>query len=42
MFASYSVLELVNFDSGLLVSHSLYASTKNSFCVKGNLEKSVV
>lgn len=28
-FASYSVLELDNFDSGLLVSHPLYASTKH-------------
>lgn len=42
MFASCSVLELVHFDSGLLVSHPLYASTKNSFCVKRNLEKSFV
>lgn len=40
MFASYSVLELDNFDSGLLISPPLYASTKHDrFCVKRNLEK---
>lgn len=37
IFASYSVLELANFDS----EFPLYTSTKHddSFCVKGNLEK---
>lgn len=43
MFASGSALELCNFDSGLLVSPPLYASTKHdSFYIKRNLEKSVL